>query len=274
VWPVRVRAGAFGPDKAGVAQPKRDLLLSPDHAVFVEGVLIPVRYLLNGRTVVQERRRTITYWHVELASHDILYANGLAAESYLDTGNRHAFENGGPAVQLHADFARAAWDERACAALVLEGPALEAGRRHVLAQAEALGHALTREPDLRIVARGAELRPEAFGGWLVATLPAETRSIRLLSRSAIPAETGANSGDHRRLGVAVARLTLDGTPIPLDSTALGAGWHEVEMGADGPAWRWTDGDAKIATGGGFLVIELAMTETYWAASPAKAARAA
>jgi len=34
--PVRIGAGAFGP-----GQPARDLFLSPDHAVFAEGVLIP-----------------------------------------------------------------------------------------------------------------------------------------------------------------------------------------------------------------------------------------
>ena len=45
VWPVRVRAGAFG-----AGQPGRDLWLSPDHAVFVDDVLIPVRLLINGAT--------------------------------------------------------------------------------------------------------------------------------------------------------------------------------------------------------------------------------
>ena len=38
VWPVRVAAGAFAADL-----PRRDLLLSPDHAVFVDGALIPIR---------------------------------------------------------------------------------------------------------------------------------------------------------------------------------------------------------------------------------------
>jgi len=49
VWPVRVRRDAFGP-----GLPARDLLLSPDHAVFCDGVLIPVRHLLNGTSIVQE----------------------------------------------------------------------------------------------------------------------------------------------------------------------------------------------------------------------------
>jgi hypothetical protein len=88
-WPVRVQTDAFGR-----AMPHCDLWLSPDHAVFVDGVLIPVRYLINGTTVVQEPVESITYFHVELPRHDVVLAEGLPAESYLDTGNRTAFEIG------------------------------------------------------------------------------------------------------------------------------------------------------------------------------------
>ena len=95
VWPVRVSAHAFG-----VRRPRRDLLLSPDHAVLTSGVLIPIRYLVNGASVAQEKVDTVTYWHVELDRHDVLLAEGLAAESYLDTGNRSAFANGGAAARL------------------------------------------------------------------------------------------------------------------------------------------------------------------------------
>ena len=86
--PVRVRAGAFG-----AAQPVRDLILSPDHAVFIGGVLIPIRTLINGSSVVQETVEAITYFHLELPEHDVLFAEGLPAESYLDTGNRVLFDS-------------------------------------------------------------------------------------------------------------------------------------------------------------------------------------
>lgn len=46
VWPVRISKGAFGP-----GMPRRNLWLSPDHAVFVDGVLIPIKYLVNGTTI-------------------------------------------------------------------------------------------------------------------------------------------------------------------------------------------------------------------------------
>ncbi len=90
VWPVRITAGAFAP-----MQPRRDLLLSPSHAIFADGHLIPVRCLINGTTIVQEAVARITYWHVELASHGVILAEGLPCESYLDTGNRAAFESDG-----------------------------------------------------------------------------------------------------------------------------------------------------------------------------------
>jgi hypothetical protein len=68
--------------------PRRDLLLSPDHAVYVDGALIPIRYLINGRSIVPTASRTVIYYHLELPRHDVLLAEGLPAESYLDTGNR------------------------------------------------------------------------------------------------------------------------------------------------------------------------------------------
>jgi hypothetical protein len=89
VWPIRISAHAFG-----TGRPHRFLLLSPDHAVFVDGVLIPIRYLVNGASIAQCRLDAVTYWHVELATHDVILAEGLAAESYLDTGNRCAFLSG------------------------------------------------------------------------------------------------------------------------------------------------------------------------------------
>jgi hypothetical protein len=88
VLPVCVRAGAFG-----ARLPHQDLLLSPDHAIFVDGSLIPARYLVNGSTIVQQRIDEVTYYHVELPAHGVILAEGLACESYLDAGNRSIFES-------------------------------------------------------------------------------------------------------------------------------------------------------------------------------------
>jgi phospholipase/lecithinase/hemolysin len=132
--PVRVAAGAFG-----LGRPHRDLLLSPDHAVFVDGVLIPVRYLLNDATIRQESTAAVTYWHVELPAHGVLLAEGLPCESYLDTGNRAAFANGGAVTFAPPGFAHAAWSRGGCAPLVTTGKARDRVYRQVLAQAFMLG---------------------------------------------------------------------------------------------------------------------------------------
>jgi hypothetical protein len=126
ILPVRIAANAFGPGR-----PKRNLLLSPDHAVFVEGVLIPIRHLINGANVVQLERHSITYYHIELPRHDVLIAEGMPAESYLEAGARGAFGNGDMVIQLHPDFTppqdhyAMLWEQYGYAPLVMAGEAVE-----------------------------------------------------------------------------------------------------------------------------------------------------
>jgi microcystin-dependent protein len=92
VQPVCIATNAFAP-----GCPSRDLRLSPDHAVWFDGVLIPIKHLINASTVRQMSVREVTYFRIELATHDIVLANDLPVESYLDTGDRAAFANGGRA---------------------------------------------------------------------------------------------------------------------------------------------------------------------------------
>jgi hypothetical protein len=139
VRPVRVRRDAIA-----AGRPSRDLLLSPDHALYLDGVLIPVRLLINGVSIVSETAcREIDYFHLELDRHDVVWANGAAAESYLDTNGRMNFANGGGAVSLHPDFTAWRWETAGCAPLVVVAPRLEAVRRRLNARL-----ATAREPSL------------------------------------------------------------------------------------------------------------------------------
>jgi hypothetical protein len=261
VWPVRIGPDAFGP-----GQPNRALRLSPDHAVFIDGVLIPVRNLVNGATIVQETAKSVSYWHVELPRHDILLAEGLECESYLDTGNRGAFANGGGAVMLHPDFAPPekalrVWEAEACAALVRDGAELEAARSLLLERAGRFGHRLTRDPALRLIAGRREIAADCAreGRMLSATLPKATRRVRLVSRRFVPAHARPESDDWRGLGVAVTRVWLDEVEIARDDTRLEAGWHAPEA-----AWRWTEGAATLAVGTARRVrVEWADAGLYW-----------
>jgi len=125
VWPVRVSAGAFGHGK-----PSRDLWLSPDHAIYAQGALIPVKHLINGSSITQVPRDSVTYYHVKLAQHDVVLANGLEAESYLPGGTDSTiFANNDGPITLHPDLSSRVWEAEGCAPLVVTGPILEAARR-------------------------------------------------------------------------------------------------------------------------------------------------
>jgi hypothetical protein len=267
VWPVRVSAGAFGP-----GEPHRNLWLSPDHAVFVGGVLIPVRYLINGATIAQECRDKVGYFHVELPEHGVLLAEGLPAESYLDTGNRAAFQNGGGAVLAQPDFAQRVWDAEACAKLVVDGPAVTAVHKRLHARAALLGHASTDDAGLHVIVAGMVLPTEVDGrSWRV-QLPPDAGVVRLVSRRWVPAQMCSGEADHRVLGVALARIRLDGRMITVDDPCLSSGWHDCEPSDGGdaaPIWRWTTSDARLAlTGVRELAFDVVMGGRYWVAAEA------
>jgi hypothetical protein len=124
VHPIRFRA-----DSLGAGLPRRDLLVSPGHAMFLDGLLIPARCLVNGATIVQEHALTeISYFHVELASHDVLLAEGAPSESFMDDDNRGVFHNARQFAQLYPDGARS---DGLCAPRVEGGYEVEVIRRRL-----------------------------------------------------------------------------------------------------------------------------------------------
>ena len=78
VGPVRITQSAIS---ANV--PARDLYLSPEHALFIDGYLIPVKYLINGLTITQDVSAfdVVEYNHIEFEQHEVFYAEGTAVES-------------------------------------------------------------------------------------------------------------------------------------------------------------------------------------------------
>jgi Hint domain len=90
ISPVRIARSSIS---AGV--PARDLYLSPDHALFIDGHLIPVKNLVNGLSITQEATllfHEVEYFHLAFEQHEVFYAEGTAVESLLVGGVRGAAE--------------------------------------------------------------------------------------------------------------------------------------------------------------------------------------
>ena len=267
VMPIRIVPDAFAK-----GQPHTTLRLSPDHAVFADGVLIPVRYLVNGTTIARETVTAVTWFHVELADetgaamHDVLLAEGLPTESYLETGNRSSFA-GETVTALHADFARDIWARHGCAPLVIDGPEVLALRSWLLERAADLGHGQTPDASIAFAIDAQPVPPHRQGHWFHLALPPTATTLHLRSRAAIPAEIEAGGTDTRRLGIALTGLVLDGKQTTLGNPRLASGWHPAE-----PALRWSNGCATIDVSG-LRRISLALHDapTYWLNDPAAAA---
>jgi hypothetical protein len=76
--------------------PLRDLYLSPEHRLFIDGVLIPVQYLVNGRSIAlaaMDESEAVTYFHIELDSHEVIFAEGAPVETLQVTSGREVFSN-------------------------------------------------------------------------------------------------------------------------------------------------------------------------------------
>jgi hypothetical protein len=262
--PVIVRRGAFGPNV-----PNRDLRVTKGHAFLFDGVLIPVEFLVNHRSILwDDHAQDVTLYHVELQTHDVLIANGAPAESYRDDGNRWLFRN-----------ANAGWTQPPkppCAPVLTGGPIVDAVWHRLLKRAGPRpGHVLTRDPDLHVLADGRRIdarraEPRRSNNRFF-RLPPHARSVRVVSRAASPAELGA-ARDPRVLGVALAAVTVQNGPryrtIDASDERLRQGFHGYEPG-DG--LRWTTGDAVLPDdlfdgfgGGTDLVLHLAGSTSYLA----------
>jgi hypothetical protein len=123
--PIRIRRDALQ-DGA----PRRDLLLSRHHGLFMDGVIIPVGLLVNGLSIVRDDTiDAITYWHIELPQHGFVLAEGAPAESYLEWSNRShfTFSLGSPGQG----------PAKVAAPYALGGDVVDATRRRLRVRAEA-----------------------------------------------------------------------------------------------------------------------------------------
>ena len=96
--PILIKQGALGNNL-----PHRDLYVSPDHAMFVDELLINAGALVNDISIIKTQpKETFTYYHIELENHCLLIAEGTSAESYLPQNEkREEYDNGAEYEELY-----------------------------------------------------------------------------------------------------------------------------------------------------------------------------
>jgi hypothetical protein len=92
LMPVCIDAGALGH-----RLPRRHLRVTADHALLIDGVLVTAGALVNGSTIrhlaLSDFGGSYTVYHIETEAHEIILAEGMRAETYIDYVGRQAFEN-------------------------------------------------------------------------------------------------------------------------------------------------------------------------------------
>ncbi len=89
ILPICIKRDAIAEDV-----PARDLFVSPGHAICIEGGLIHAFRLVNGVSITQSSSvESVTYYHVETASHEVIFAENCPAETFRDETFRAQFQN-------------------------------------------------------------------------------------------------------------------------------------------------------------------------------------
>lgn len=92
VMPIRI-----APHALDERTPTRDLFVSPYHKLYVDGVLIQAKDLVNGTSIARALpagHETVDYFHILLDSHQVVLAEGAPAETFrIEAANHEAFAN-------------------------------------------------------------------------------------------------------------------------------------------------------------------------------------
>ena len=134
ILPVCIKADALADNV-----PRRDLWISPNHAMYFEGVdkggvLIEAKDLVNGASILQaERVDQVEYFHIELESHDVIIAEGALSESFIDDDSRFMFHNAHEYREKYPD--RVTGAAKYCAPRCDSGYEMEALRQRIALRA-------------------------------------------------------------------------------------------------------------------------------------------
>ena len=260
-YPVRIRAGAMAENT-----PERDLLVTAEHCLFVNNRFVPVRMLVNGGSIAYDRSHSsYFYYHVETADHSVIFAEGCATESFLDTGHRRHFDGSDNILS----FLPKTWAQ-AAVPLAVDRAFVEPVHSALSDRSASLGYEViapaqtTTDSDLHLLTdAGMKIRPVRFaGGNALFMLPEGVESVHLVSRSARPSDAeGVFVDDRRELGVLVGKVSLwqaaSTHVITSHLSGNAAGWYAPEGQRS-----WSAGYAQlpleqhIAEQGAMLSVEI------------------
>ena len=229
ILPVCFKAGSLGD-----GLPRRDLFISPHHAMYLEGVLIEARDLVNGVSIMQaEQVEEVEYFHIELDSHDVIIAEGTPSETFLDDDSRAMFHNAHEYSALYPGTAQGAVCY--CAPRRRDGYEVETARRHIDARAGLRGQAETPPVD---PLRGFVdiIGADGISGWAQNTdHPEAAVCLDVLADGRLIGQVLANRyrDDLQRAGLGSGRHGFEFTPRP--GSAFAPATVEVRRSLDGAA---------------------------------------
>lgn len=103
---VPIRVARYALDQTA---PRRDLYISPGHALLIDGVLIRVKDLVNGLSIAPSPPAdtdSIEYFHIVLDTHEVIFAEGAPAETFLVRASNHeSFTNFAEFARLYPNHA-------------------------------------------------------------------------------------------------------------------------------------------------------------------------
>jgi len=212
VLPIRIKSGAIADNV-----PARELWVSPGHALCIDGFLVQAGQLVNGVSITQsDSVETITYYHIELPEHEIVFAENCPAETFLGESFRALFQNAADYKRLYPGHVA---PEQSCLPQIGEGFVLDAIRGRLAARAGIDCTAPASDFVMALV-NASSLRgfvdqagPRLVAGWAQDESAPET-----------PVCLDIRSG-----GVRIARVLANRFRADLRAAGLGSGCHGFEV---------------------------------------------
>ena len=258
-YPVCVRKDALG---EGI--PDRDLYITDEHCLFLEGKFIPARMLVNNATILYDNTiREYEIFHFVLKNHSVVVANGAYSESFLHESHPNFLSLNDDASELNAA-------ERF--PVVTDIREIEPIFNQIVRRAALNMPAFTpHNPEISLVVNGkTEVKPARINGnKAVFVIDEPFDLLALRARQFRPSNAiGPFFDDRRDLGVLVGEIKLfkpeetssssthlTDVPVP--------GWHSLEC----RNLRWTRETAYITDlqndyGSAVLSVEVLPTQFY------------